>query len=100
MKTYLIIASNGYWGKADSLTEACKNANIAGTQIKCRVFVTNTICDDIYCQDFGSGAWTYTDKLGDWYKQDNLRLMVNSLIEWGEFYIKISKGKAQLTVAE
>lgn len=108
-KEYLVIAHNGYWGRGDTLAEACKNACIGGNKrVKANIYATPKIAlkDHMHCTGAGGTSWQWSEKIfsPDWHKDipdeaDTLLYVLKSAVSIHEGVYITCTSKDKVTIA-
>jgi len=96
---YLIITSRGYWGKADSLIEAAKNANVNSKNVESIVYRFDPdIVEECWVTNMGSVEWSWSKyAIG---AGPEVRLVAPKSHRIGRFNVRITKGQIQMTTME
>jgi hypothetical protein len=96
VQPFLIITSDGYWGKGDTALEAAKNAKVKDAWVHAGIWKANEHVDgEISCDGNGSPVWKWKEALPPAYSR-----ALNDALIIGSGRIKITKDKLVLEFGE
>lgn len=93
---YVIITHRGYWGKADTLVEAAKNANVTAKNCESVVYRFDPdMVETCGVTDMGSVEWSWSKFAMS--AGPEVRLVAQKAHRLGRFNIRLTKGQLQMT---
>ena len=84
---YLVITSDGHWGRAEDLEEAFENASLSRRDVRCMVYrLPEALVSEFGCTDYGTARWQYAAER--WAEIEPLQTAISELAFVGTFYAK------------